>query len=66
MMSTLRLIILNFSVTATIGPMGRDVDALIEGLRVMTTREAYDIDPFIPPIAFNEQVLTACVYSWLA
>lgn len=47
-----------FAVTITCGPMGRDVDSLIASMRALSTSESYDVDPYVPPVTFNEAVST--------
>ena len=39
--------------------MGRDVDSLISSMRALSMTESYAIDPYIPPITFDEAALTS-------
>ncbi|KAF6020081.1 FAAH [Bugula neritina] len=42
-------------VTVTCGPMGRDVNSLIAAMKVLSMPESHLVDPFVPPIPFNEK-----------
>ncbi|KAL8178746.1 UNVERIFIED_CONTAM: hypothetical protein K2H54_056058 [Gekko kuhli] len=44
------------SVTATIGPMARDVDSLILCMKALLCDELFHLDPSVPPIPFNEEL----------
>mgnify|MGYP001794205924 CR=1 FL=1 len=46
-------------VLVTCGPMGRDADSLISSMRALSMTESYAIDPYIPPITFDEAALTS-------
>ncbi|XP_015277432.1 PREDICTED: vitamin D3 hydroxylase-associated protein-like [Gekko japonicus] len=44
------------SVTATIGPMARDVDSLVLCMKALLCDELFHLDPSVPPILFNEEL----------
>jgi len=35
--------------------MGRDVNSLIAAMKVLSMPESHLVDPFVPPIPFNEK-----------
>ncbi|NXX77026.1 VDHAP protein, partial [Urocolius indicus] len=44
------------AVTATLGPMARDVDSLALCMKALLCQEMFQLDPTVPPIPFNEEV----------
>ena len=42
-----------------LGPMGRDVASVVQGMRAVLTDDMFHLDPSVPPIPFREQVLLA-------
>ncbi|KAH0618658.1 hypothetical protein JD844_018055 [Phrynosoma platyrhinos] len=47
------------SVTATIGPMARDVDSLALCMKALLCDELFHLDPSVPPIPFKEEIYTS-------
>ncbi|KAJ7332773.1 hypothetical protein JRQ81_014953 [Phrynocephalus forsythii] len=47
------------SVTATIGPMARDVDSLALCMKALLCDELFHLDPSVPPMPFNEEIYTS-------
>ncbi|XP_042318582.1 vitamin D3 hydroxylase-associated protein-like [Sceloporus undulatus] len=47
------------SVTATIGPMARDVDSLALCMKALLCDELFHLDPSIPPMPFKEEIYTS-------
>uniref|UniRef100_A0A8D0DYT5 Fatty-acid amide hydrolase 1 n=1 Tax=Salvator merianae TaxID=96440 RepID=A0A8D0DYT5_SALMN len=47
------------SVTATIGPMARDVDSLVLCMKALLCDELFHLDPSVPPIPFREEIYTS-------
>ncbi|KAM5127440.1 vitamin D3 hydroxylase-associated protein-like isoform 2-T2 [Mantella aurantiaca] len=46
------------AVRLSIGPMARDVDALVVVMRALLCDEMFRLDPYVPPIPFNEEVFS--------
>ncbi|XP_060087753.1 vitamin D3 hydroxylase-associated protein-like [Heteronotia binoei] len=44
------------SVTATIGPMAKNVDSLVLCMKALLCDKLFHLDPSVPPIPFNEEV----------
>ncbi|XP_054837291.1 vitamin D3 hydroxylase-associated protein-like [Eublepharis macularius] len=44
------------SVTATIGPIARNVDSLVLSMKALLCDEMFHLDPSVPPIPFNEEM----------
>ncbi|KAM5125209.1 fatty-acid amide hydrolase 1 [Mantella aurantiaca] len=44
------------SVTAMVGPIGRDVESLVIAMRALLCDHMFHLDPTIPPIPFNEEM----------
>ncbi|NWQ60292.1 VDHAP protein, partial [Neopipo cinnamomea] len=49
------------AVTAMVGPMARDVDSLALCMRALLCEEMFRLDPTVPPIPFDEEVIP-CLY----
>ncbi|XP_003220325.2 vitamin D3 hydroxylase-associated protein [Anolis carolinensis] len=47
------------SVTATIGPMARDVDSLALCMKALLCDELFRLDPTLPPMPFKEEIYTS-------
>ncbi|XP_070797466.1 vitamin D3 hydroxylase-associated protein-like [Pituophis catenifer annectens] len=47
------------SVTATIGPMARDVDSLVLCMKALLCDELFHLDPSVPPLPFREEIYTS-------
>uniref|UniRef100_A0ABM5G7Q8 Vitamin D3 hydroxylase-associated protein-like isoform X2 n=1 Tax=Pogona vitticeps TaxID=103695 RepID=A0ABM5G7Q8_9SAUR len=47
------------SVTATIGPMARDVDSLALCMKALLCDELFHLDPSVPPMPFKEEIYTS-------
>ncbi|CAI5777245.1 Hypothetical predicted protein [Podarcis lilfordi] len=47
------------SVTATIGPMARDVDSLVLCMKALLCDELFSLDPSIPPMPFREEIYSS-------
>ncbi|XP_026521474.1 vitamin D3 hydroxylase-associated protein-like [Notechis scutatus] len=47
------------SVTATIGPMARDVDSLALCMKALLCDELFHLDPSVPPMPFREEIYTS-------
>ncbi|XP_063153957.1 vitamin D3 hydroxylase-associated protein-like [Candoia aspera] len=47
------------SVTATIGPMARDVDSLALCMKALLCDELFHLDPSVPPLPFREEIYTS-------
>ncbi|XP_034634293.1 vitamin D3 hydroxylase-associated protein-like [Trachemys scripta elegans] len=47
------------SVTATVGPMARDVDSLALCMRALLCDDMFRLDPTVPPLPFNEEVFSS-------
>lgn len=47
------------SVTATIGPMAKDVDSLALCMKALLCDELFHLDPSVPPMPFKEEVYTS-------
>nr|XP_060627539.1 vitamin D3 hydroxylase-associated protein-like [Anolis sagrei ordinatus] len=47
------------SVTATIGPMARDVDSLALCMKALLCDELFRLDPTVPPMPFKEEIYTS-------
>ncbi|KAM8930863.1 fatty-acid amide hydrolase 1-like [Pelodytes ibericus] len=43
----------------TVGPMARDVDSLVLGMRALLCDEMFKLDPTVPPLPFNDKVYSA-------
>nr|XP_014700123.2 vitamin D3 hydroxylase-associated protein-like [Equus asinus] len=44
------------TVTASLGPMARDVDSLALCMRALLCEELFHLDPSLPPLSFNDEV----------
>ncbi|XP_076441031.1 vitamin D3 hydroxylase-associated protein-like [Babylonia areolata] len=57
-------------VSGVVGPMTRDVDSLVVMTRVMASPDMWELDPALPPLPFQEQLLTSShklrigYYTW--
>ncbi|XP_076440415.1 fatty-acid amide hydrolase 1-like [Babylonia areolata] len=57
-------------VSGVVGPMARDVDSLVVMTRVMASPDMWELDPALPPLPFQEQLLTSShklrigYYTW--
>ncbi|XP_007430225.1 vitamin D3 hydroxylase-associated protein-like [Python bivittatus] len=47
------------SVTATIGPIARDVDSLALCMKALLCDELFRLDPSVPPLPFREEIYTS-------
>ncbi|TFK01713.1 carbonic anhydrase-like [Platysternon megacephalum] len=47
------------AVTATVGPMARDVDSLALCMRALLCDDMFRLDPTVPPLPFNEEVYSS-------
>ena len=47
-----------FLVETSFGPMSRDVDGLVQGMRALWDGYMFDLDPSVVPMTFNEEVST--------
>ncbi|KAM6455743.1 vitamin D3 hydroxylase-associated protein-like isoform 1-T1 [Liasis olivaceus] len=47
------------SVTATIGPMAKDVDSLALCMKALLCDELFHLDPLVPPLPFREEIYTS-------
>ena len=45
-----------FSVETSFGPMSRDVDGLVQGMRALWDGYMFDLDPSVVPMTFDEEV----------
>jgi len=36
--------------------MGRDVETVVTGMRLVLDRHLFSLEPYIPPLRFNEEV----------
>uniref|UniRef100_A0A670YN61 Fatty-acid amide hydrolase 1 n=1 Tax=Pseudonaja textilis TaxID=8673 RepID=A0A670YN61_PSETE len=50
---------ISFIVTATIGPMARDVDSLALCMKALLCDELFHLDPSVPPMPFREEIYTS-------
>ena len=46
----------DISVSGVSGPMARDMDSVVKLFRIMTSQPAFDLDPSLPIMPFQEQV----------
>ncbi|XP_076441093.1 fatty-acid amide hydrolase 1-like [Babylonia areolata] len=46
-------------ISGVVGPMARDVDSLVVMTRVMASPDMWELDPALPPLPFQEQLLTS-------
>ncbi|XP_044297366.1 vitamin D3 hydroxylase-associated protein-like [Varanus komodoensis] len=47
------------SVSATVGPMARDVDSLALCMKALLCDELFCLDPSVPPVPFREEIYTS-------
>ncbi|XP_054835887.1 vitamin D3 hydroxylase-associated protein-like [Eublepharis macularius] len=47
------------SVTLSLGPMARDVDSLVLCMKALLCDYMFQLDPFVPPMRFNEEVYSS-------
>ena len=45
-----------FLVETSFGPMSRDVDGLVQGMRALWDGYMFDLDPSVVPMTFHEEV----------
>ena len=45
------------SVTATVGPMARDVDTIVMAMRALCCDKMFELDPHVIPVKFRDEVI---------
>ena len=46
------------TIASSIGPMARDVDTLVLAMRALLCEKMFELDPYVPRMKFNEEVIS--------